>query len=186
MFKMIRPLLTGIALLAFTHALFAHGPSRQKVTKEMIVDAPAAQVWTIIENFCAIADWHPAIHSAECDASKGTEIGATRVLTVAEEGGPQIHEELQKFDAEKMTLKYKISKTDNSVLPVTTYSAFLSVADNGDDTSTVKWRGGFYRAYPNNNPPENLSDEAAVKAVNAVYDAGLANIKAIAEGSIDK
>ena len=85
-----------------------------------------------------------------------------------------------------MTLKYKISKTDNSVLPVTTYSAFLSVADNGDDTSTVKWRGGFYRAYPNNNPPENLSDEAAVKAVNAVYDAGLANIKAIAEGSIDK
>ena len=183
---MIRPLFIGIALLAFTHAAFAHGPSRQKVTKEVAVDAPATKVWAIIENFCAIADWHPAIHSAECDPSKGTEIGATRVLTVGEAGGPQIHEELQKFDAEKMTLKYKISKTDNSVLPVTTYSAFLSVADNGDDTSTVKWRGGFYRAYPNNNPPENLSDEAAVTAVNGVYDAGLANIKALAESSIEK
>ncbi|MGR8949448.1 MAG: SRPBCC family protein [Gammaproteobacteria bacterium] len=183
---MFRTLMICIALTAFVHSAFAHGPSRQKVTKEVVVDAPAVEVWAIIANFCAIADWHPAIHSAQCDPSSGTEIGATRVLTVAEEGGPQIHEELQKFDAEKMTMKYKISKTDNTVLPVTTYSAFLSVADNGDDTSTVKWRGGFYRAYPNNNPPENLNDEAAVTAVTATYEAGLASIKAIAEKSVDK
>ena len=175
-----------IAFAAFAHSTFAHGPSRQKVTKEVVVDAPAVEVWSIIENFCAIPDWHPAIHSAECDPSTGTEIGATRILTVAEEGGPQIHEELQKFDAEKMTLKYKISKTDNAVLPVTTYSAFLSVADNGDDTSTVNWRGGFYRAYPNNDPAKDLNDEAAVTAVTATYEVGLANIKAIAEKSVDK
>ena len=183
---MIRAIVIVTALLSCSYSAFAHGPSRQKVTKEVIVEASAAEVWAIIENFCAIADWHPAVHSADCDASKGTEIGATRVLTIGEQGGPQIHEELQKFDAEKMMMKYKISETDNSVLPVTTYSAFLSVADNEDGTSTLKWRGGFYRAYPNNNPPEELNDEAAVKAVTGVYDAGLASIKTIAEKNIDK
>ena len=85
-----------------------------------------------------------------------------------------------------MMMKYKISKTDNNVLPVTTYSAFLSVSGNGDGTSTVKWRGGFYRAYPNNDPPENLNDEAAVTAVSGVYDAGLASIKAMSEKTPDK
>ena len=183
---MIRFILVAAAVLSASYSAFAHGPSRQKVTKEVVVEASAAEVWAIIENFCAIPDWHPAVHSAECDASKGTEIGATRVLTIGEQGGPEIHEELQKFDAEKMMMKYKISKTDNAVLPVTTYSAFLSVAANDDGSSTVKWRGGFYRAYPNNDPPENLNDAAAVTAVTGVYDAGLASIKAIAEKSMDK
>ena len=183
---MIRTILVAMTLLSFSYTVFAHGPSRQKVTKEVVIEASAAEVWSIIENFCAIEDWHPAVYSAECDAGKGTEVGATRVLTIGEQGGPQIHEELQKFDAEKMMTKYKITETDNSVLPVTTYSAFLSVADNDDGTSTLKWRGGFYRAYPNNDPPEELNDEAAVKAVSGVYDAGMANIKALAEKSVDK
>jgi hypothetical protein len=178
---MIRVLMLAVALTTFTQATLAHGPSRQKVTKEVVVNAPASKVWSIIDNFCAIEDWHPAVFHADCDCSTGTTVGATRVLTIAQEGGPKIHEELQKFDAEKMTLKYKISKTDNAVIPVTTYSAFLSVTANEDGTSTVKWRGGFYRAYPNNDPPAELNDEAAVKAVSAVYEAGLANIKSLAE-----
>lgn len=178
---MIRLLMLTLAFMTATQNALAHGPSRQKVTKEVIVNAPATKVWAIIENFCSIEDWHPAIFHADCDCSSGTEIGATRVLTVAQEGGPQLHEELQKFDADKMTMKYKISKTDNTVLPVTTYSAFLSVKDNEDGTSTVQWRGGFYRAFPNNNPPAELNDEAAVKAVTATYDSGLASIKAMAE-----
>ena len=183
---MIRLILVITVLIMSAQTVSAHGPSRQKVTKEAVVEASAAEVWALIENFCAIPDWHPAVHSAECDASKGLEVGATRILTIGEEGGPQIHEELQKFDAEKRMMKYKISKTDNNVLPVTTYSAFLSVADNEDGTSTVKWRGGFYRAYPNNDPPENLNDAAAVNAVTGVYEAGLASIKALAEKSADK
>lgn len=178
---MLRLMICATTLIFVVNSAYAHGPSRQKVTKEVTVNAPADKVWGVIENFCAIADWHPAVFAADCNKATGTEVGSTRVLTIGDEGGAQIHEELQKFDAETMTMKYKISKTDNSVLPVTTYSAFLSVADNGDGSSTVTWRGGFYRAYPNNNPPAELSDEAAVNAVNAVYDAGLANIKALLE-----
>mgnify|MGYP000305834584 CR=1 FL=1 len=69
-----------------------------------------------------------------------------------------------------------VAETDNAVMPVTTYSAFVSVIDNGDGTSTVRLKGGFYRAYPNNDPPAELSDEAAVNAVTAFYDAGVAGL----------
>ncbi len=173
----------GLALCLFVSLLpglvLAHGPSRQKVTKEIVVNAPAAEVWTIISDFCAIATWHPGV--AKCAGEGGNAPGAKRTLSIGKADGPQIQEELQAYDAATMTYKYKITKTDNSALPVTTYSAFLSVADNGDGTSTVSWRGGFYRAHPNNNPPPELNDEAAVKAVSAVYDAGLTRIKELAE-----
>ena len=84
---MIRIILFAAALMSCSYAVFAHGPSRQKVTKEIVVEAPAAEVWAIIENFCAIAEWHPAVHSADCDPSRGTEIGATRILTIGEARG---------------------------------------------------------------------------------------------------
>ena len=157
----------------------AHGPSRQKVTEQIEVAAPAATVWTAISDFCSIEAWHPGV--VECRGEGGNEKGATRVLVIGEAGGPEIHETLLKHDAEKMTYKYKISKTVNEILPVTTYSSFLSVKDNGNGTSTVEWRGGFYRAYPNNNPPPELNDEAAVKAVTASYKAGLEAIKQFVE-----
>lgn len=159
--------------------LEAHGPSRQKVAKEILVQAPAAEVWAIIADFCAIERWHPAV--AKCTGEGGNGPGAKRTLNIGTADGPRIEEELQIHDPAAMTYKYKIVKTDNAVLPVTTYSAFLSVAEAGNGTSTVAWRGGFYRAHPNNNPPPDLNDEAALAAVTAVYEAGLAQIKALAE-----
>ena len=171
-----------IAVLFFmiTPAIvMAHGPSRQKVTREIIVKAPAAMVWDQISDFCAIETWHPAVVS--CEGSGDNTPGATRVLTIGDADGPKIHEELQKFEPDKMTYKYKITKTDNAVVPVTTYSAFLSVHDNGDGTSKVTWRGGFYRAFPNNGPPPELNDEAAVTAVNNVYESGLEGIRQLLE-----
>jgi uncharacterized protein YndB with AHSA1/START domain len=172
-------LLFFLLLLVVTTPALAHGPSRQKVTKDVTINAPAAKVWGIIADFCAIAKWHPAI--ASCKNSKGNIVGAQRTLRVGAADGPQILEELQTYDPSHMTYKYKIVKTDNTVLPVTTYSAFLTVTDNGNNTSKVEWKGGFYRAFPNNNPPPELSDAAAQKAVTGVYESGLANLKKLAE-----
>jgi hypothetical protein len=47
----------------------------------------------------------------------------------------------------------------------------------------VEWRGAFYRAYPNNDPPPEKNDEAAVKAITGVYKSGLENLKKLVEGS---
>lgn len=169
--------LTICALLA-TSAL-AHGPSRQKVTQHVTINAPAATVWGIIADFCAISTWHPAV--AKCSVEGGNAVGAKRTLTIGKPDGPTIVEELQAYDAAAMMYRYKIIKTDNAVLPVTTYSSFLTVRDNGDSTTTVEWKSGFYRAYTKNNPPPELSDEAALRAVTGVYEAGLANLKKLAE-----
>lgn len=156
----------------------AHGPSRQKVTEEIAIKAPPDKVWGLIKDFCSIEKWHPGI--AKCEGTGGNDVGATRVLTLKGEGDKKIEEALLNYDAAAMTYKYKIAKVDVKVLPVTTYSSFITVkvADGG---SSVTWNGAFYRGYPNNNPPPELSDEAAVKAVTAIYKDGLANLKSLAE-----
>jgi len=82
-----------------------------------------------------------------------------------------------------MTYSYRISDVDVAVLPVTNYASHLTVKPGTDGGSLVEWRGAFYRGYPNNDPPEHLSNEAAIAAVTGVYKAGLANLKATLEGS---
>ncbi len=67
---------------------------------------------------------------------------------------------------------------DVKVLPVNNYSSTIDIVPSDDGkTSTVEWHGAFYRGYPNNDPPPDLNDEAAIKAVSGVYQAGLAALK---------
>lgn len=172
--RLVLVLLCALPLIAA-----AHGPSRQKVEQNVKIAAPAAKVWGLVADFCSIEEWHPGV--VDCAGTGGNEVGAKRVLTIGQADGPKIEEELQLYDAQKMTYKYRITKTDVTVLPVATYSAFLSVLDNGDGSSTVSWKGGFYRSWGKNNPPPEQNDEAAKKAVIGTYEAGLANLKKIAE-----
>lgn len=172
--------LAAVVLIALSPApSLANGPSQQKVTKQIQIAAPAEKVWALINDFCSIEIWHPAVYS--CKSSGGNDPGATRLLTLGEDGGPQLHEELQKYETGKMSYQYKITKTDMAVLPVTMYSGSITVRDNSDNTSTVEWTGGFYRGHPHSNPPPELNDEAAVNAITGVYDAGLVSIKKLAE-----
>ncbi|WP_118133513.1 SRPBCC family protein [Oceanicella sp. SM1341] len=147
----------------------AHGPTRQKVTITTEVAAPPEEVWAAIGDFQDMS-WHPAVASQE--GAGGNEIDATRVLHLKGEGDPTISEILYKYSAEKMSYSYRIEEVAVEVLPVTNYSSHLTVkAVEGG--SEVEWRGAFYRGYPNNDPPENLNDEAAIAAVTGVYEAGL-------------
>ena len=56
-----------------------------------------------------------------------------------------------------------------------------TVSDDGKAGSTVDWKGGFYRGFPGNDPPANLSDDAAKTAVHGAYMAGLENLKKLIE-----
>ena len=103
----------------------------------------------------------------------GNEQGATRTLTL--QSGGKIHEKLNKYDKEGRSFSYEI-EVDVMVLPVTNYSSTLSVKGAGDK-STVEWRGAFYRGFMNNDPPPELSDEAAIKAITGVYRGGLDALK---------
>jgi carbon monoxide dehydrogenase subunit G len=164
-------LLTLPALAGSAHA---HGPTRQKVTEKIGINAPADAVWARIRNFDALKDWHPAV--AESPADKGNAEGSVRQLKL--KGGGALTETLESYDEAKK--KYSYRAKDGGALPVTNYTSTISVTAEGSG-SVVEWRGAFYRAYPNNDPPPDQNDEAAIKAVTGVYQAGLVNLKKLAE-----
>ncbi len=165
----------GSAALLSASAL-AHGPSRQKVVEKIEIDAPAAKVWEIVGNFQDL-NWHPAVAKTEGTGGNGAD--AKRKLTLKD--GGVIEETLTKYDAEGKSMSYKIDNVDVKVLPVNNYAATISVKEEGGK-SVVEWKGAFYRGFMNNDPPPELSDEAALKAVTGIYKAGLAAVKAKAEG----
>lgn len=160
-----------IALLVLPTLALAHGPSRQKVVIKQEINAPAAEVWAVIGDFYDMS-WHPAVHATTGDGSLEPD-KSQRVLVLGEEGGPEVLETLYKWRPEKMSYSYFITEVDVEVIPVTNYSAHLTVKAVDDNTSTVEWKGGFYRGFPNNEPPEHLNDEAAVAAVTGIYTQGL-------------
>jgi len=165
----------GIAIvaLALPQAGWAHGPSRQKVTESIVIDAPPAKVWAAIADFHDMS-WLPGI--VKTTGAGGNEPDtATRQLTL--DNGATIDESLYKYDAGEMSYSYRIDNVDVKVLPVNNYSSTIAVLPAEGGKSTVEWRGAFYRGHPNNDPPSELNDEAAIKAVTAVYHKGLESLK---------
>lgn len=153
----------------------AHGPTRQKVVETVTIEAPAATVWARIKAFDALKDWHPAVAGSAAD--KGNEVGSVRTVKI--KGGGEIIETLEAYDDAQMMYRYRAK--DGGALPVTNYTSTIKVSDAGGKAQ-VEWRGAFYRGFPNNDPPPDQNDEAAVKAVTGVYQSGLANLKKLVEG----
>jgi len=164
------------ALLALPLLASAHGPTRQKVHETITIDAPASAVWAKIKNFDALKDWHPAV--AESPATDGNNEGSVRNIKL--KGGGTLEETLKGYDDAEMMYKYRAA--DGGALPVSNYTSTIKVEAKGDKQCEVSWLGAFYRGYPNNDPPPDQNDEAAVKAVTGVYQSGLANLKKIVEG----
>lgn len=174
---MFKRLALAIALLTAVPAVAsAHGPSRQKVVSTIEINAPVDKVWAVIGNFQDMS-WHPAF--AKTEGTGGNEAGATRKLTLA--GGGTIDEKLIKHSDEDRSLAYEITAVDVKVVPVSNYSSTISARGTAEKT-IVEWKGAFYRGYVNNDPPPELSDEAAVKAITGVYQSGLAALKKKLEG----
>ena len=163
------------ATLALAMGAHAHGPARLKTEQTVVLDATPDEVWQVIGKFDDMS-WHPAVaRTAMTPEGAPADVPeeSTRVLHLkAESGDPTITEQLMSIDPEKRQYKYMITDVAVEVLPVTNYSSTLQVKDK-DGRAEVTWKAGFYRGYPNNDPPAELNDDAAMAAVNGVYQAGL-------------
>lgn len=181
-------LFVSLMLVFFAPIASAHGPVRQKAEEKITINAPAEKVWDIIKNYGDMS-WHPDIFNTTVKG--GNDKGAIRVLTLKD--GATITEELKKYDDKKMSYAYKITDMSSSksithagaeekvpALPVNDYAASIEVVSQGGSTE-VAWKAGYYRAYMNNNPPEEMNEEAANTAVKAVLETGLINLKKLAE-----
>lgn len=169
------PLLRAAAAFAILAPVVAgaHGPTRQKISESVEVAAPPDRVWAALGNFQDMS-WHPAVETTRGQGENAVD--ATRRLTL--KGGGTIDEVLYKYEPQAMSYSYRITSVDVKVLPVSNYSSTLTVTPGTDGRSRVEWRGAFYRGYPNNDPPPELNDQAAIKAVSGVYRAGLDALKA--------
>jgi len=157
-------------------AAWAHGPTRQKYIDTIEINAPADKVWAVVGNFSDMS-WNPMF--AKTEAKGGNDVGATRDLISG--SGSKIVQKLVKYDATKMALQYEVMEIDVKLLPVSGYESWLTVTPDGSK-SKVEWKGKFYRAFVNNDPPPELNDDAALAAVTIEYRKGLEALKAKIEG----
>ena len=170
--------LIAIAMLPLTAA--AHGPSPQKLEKEVVIKAEPAKVWAIVKDFGNMQKWHPAVASDKLEQKKDENGDAATYRTLTLKDGGTIYEKLGTISDADMKIKYYIV---SGVLPVKDYNATMSVkAGPGAGETTVTWLARFYRKYSLNPPiPPGEDDESAVKAVTGIFDSGLANLKKVAE-----
>lgn len=96
--------------------------------------APASEVWAMVGDFSAFAEWHP-VGTAVTVEKRGD--ATVRTVTIA--GGDRLTEKLGSIDADAMTLSYSLVE---GPLPVENMDSTMTVAPL-DDQSTVTWRMNF-------------------------------------------
>lgn len=164
---------SALILIVLAPALaFAHGPSRKKEITTIEIDAPIAKVWAIVGNYGDMS-WNPAIAATE--ATGGTEVDVAKRKLTFKTGGI-FTDTLTKYEPDQYTISFLTNDEDLKTLPVEGYSSTFKLTDAGGKTQ-VEWRGAFYRGYMNNDPPPELSDDAAQKAISAFQKAGLEALK---------
>jgi mxaD protein len=173
--KTIAPALLILGL-AFSGGAVAHGPTPQKVIEAVEIDRPIDTVWARIKDFGALAQWNPAITQSTSDG--GNHPGEKRSLTFP--NGEQLVEELDFYDAKTYEYDYRLGQANVKALPASSYSAVLKLTPAGSGTR-VEWKSRLYRGDTGNFPPEDLTDEAAVKAMQGFFQAGLQNLKRLVE-----
>jgi mxaD protein len=157
---------------AFALPAFAHGPTPHKADETVTIAKPPTEVWKVIADFGSLAKWNPQVK--ESTVSKGNEPGSERKVVLA--SGGELIDNLDTYDAATMTYSYRLYQENVEVFPVSYYTAEISVKAV-DGSSEVLWSARYYRGDTHNDPPENLNDEAAAKAITTFYRSGLDELK---------
>jgi Polyketide cyclase / dehydrase and lipid transport len=135
--------------------------SAASLSRSVDVDGTPDRVWSMIGPFCAIKDWHPAIGTC-------TEAGTnphTRTLVTRDGKAVFVEAETARDDSAHL---YAYAFT-SSPLPVTQYSATLTVTEKSKGVSTVTWSGSYM--------PDSGKEKDASEALRGIYESGLAAIK---------
>jgi mxaD protein len=149
-----------------------------KIAERVQVQAPADKVWRISGDFDALPRWLPTIAKTELIRGQNNKPGAVRLLTLKE--GGTVEQELLAYDAAAMSYRYRIIR---GVLPVSDYESTINVEPAGNGKSKAIWSANFKRMDTKGKPAPGAGDKAAMHAVRSHYEAGLDNLKKIAEGA---
>lgn len=156
----------AIATLTIAGMAEAHGPSRLKTDQQVTLNAPPDQVWAVIGDFGDMS-WYPGVTSVE---ATGNEKGATRTRTMAD--GQVVKEELIKIDPAKYAISIRFTEDNIAVVKATNYASHITLKEDGGKT-VLDWKGAFYRGFPQNEPPDELNDDASTASVLEVQQKGI-------------
>ncbi|MGO9133495.1 MAG: SRPBCC family protein [Methylovirgula sp.] len=162
--------------LANSSVVSAHGAAPKKIEEKIDIAAKPEVVWGLISDFANISHWNPAVTSSK--AVVDPEQGRERILTL--KNGSKIIDAQTDYDAKKMTYSYRRVDDDVKAFPVSFYSATITVTPTATG-SDVDWIGRFYRGDTSNEPPPGLGDQDATDAMTSLFQAGLKNLKTLAE-----
>lgn len=162
--------------LALPFATHAKAAKVLKVSESVEIKTTPAKAWEKVSDFGDLGAWHPAVKTTQIVSGENGQVGAVRLLTLQD--GGTVKETLLSFDPKKMVYTYNIVE---SVLPVSAYTATISVSKAKKDLSTVTWSGEFKRRDISENPAAGQDDTTATKTMSAVYRAGLDHLKSILE-----
>jgi mxaD protein len=151
-------------------------PANLSVEEKVTINAPAAKVWEKVGNYGDLGAFHPAVAKTEITSGTNNTKGAVRLLTLGD--GGTVNETLTNYDAAGMSYAYVINE---SVLPVSHYSAKIDVNAISANVTEVVWNANFARKDPSNTPAKGADDEAATGTIHAVFKGGLDNLKKITE-----
>ncbi|MEE4360751.1 MAG: SRPBCC family protein [Pseudomonadales bacterium] len=136
------------------------------VTVREEIKGAARDVWNVLSDFGGIKVGGP-ITSFQ---TEGEGVGMVRHIGM---GHATIVEKLDRHDVDSMEFGYSIIN-DDGPLPVSNYSASVSVSDKEDGLCEVVWTGTF--------EPKGASEEDAAKIVEGIYRNGIAGARKAVEG----
>jgi hypothetical protein len=148
-----------VVILLFPGLIFAHGPTRQKVSESVTISMGMSEAWALISDLRNIGRWHSLYKSIE---NKGEDPQPLSMFS-RKSGVVQI----LTLDSEKKLFKYRLKKPGE--IPVNNYSARVRLEAGGPGKVKITYKGAFYRKFLNNDPPPEENDEAAMAAVSKMY-----------------
>ncbi len=144
-------------------------PAQLSVVRSLDLAADPAEVFGVVGDFGGIDKYLNDIEKVDLE---GDGVGAVRTLTLTD--GAKVVETLTALDAEAMTLSYAIQ---DSPLPVEGYEATMKVSALEGGGSRVDWSSTFMA--------KGVPDADAQKAIESVYDAGLAGLARLFPGKTE-
>jgi len=160
-------------MTVFSISANAHGPSPQKVVKEIVIKADQEKVWALVKDFGAIGKWHPDVTSAKLETKKDAETGADLPhRLVALKNGTGFLEKLREVNEADKKIDYKMVEGPESTIAVSNYRTVMQVkagANAGETLLVITAR--FYNKANSMEALPGQDNPTANKVINELYDA---------------
>ena len=125
------------------------------------IPAPITEVWPLVGDFGALADWHPGLSSSQLQrGASGDQVGDVRHCVI-EGGGPGFDETQTGRSEGDHWYSYAIA--DNP-LPMRDYKSTIHLKADGDHT-VMEWAGTF--------EPEPGKAGELVATITDIYQTGI-------------